>query len=365
MNIPSGEYDIQSLCEYIIDNRESVLSEYHVKQVKVYFYLCEEGWEETFEGRFESSDYGEVERLEKGYRNRRGEQNTAIFYATEYDDGIISVVTAETEDAITQSIAPTIGGSDKMSRVPITASDFQCMNEVMLDRYEDAHITNFKSERIPNLADANIRPSFSRTIEYKGDDGKYALEEFREQYGVVPVRIQYEHESFILRIDTTGKFTLRQIDRDSFGVLFDLVDEVISNILEIQDISREIEFRHEEVESGNLSISVPKVKAGQIEFSREFNKVLAENFIESTDTTSQASFSFTDVTLEVGSLDFSARVADENRGSFFNISANEDTMTLIPKKNCSFPSIVEFYMQILQSVDGGADIHLHESEFAS
>ena len=102
----------------------------------------------------------------------------------------------------------------------------------------------------------------------------------------------------------------------NFDLLFELVEEVIENVLELKDITQEIRFTEEEVESGNLSITVPKVEAGEVTFDREFTRVLAEDFVEGTRNRDRVDFSFTDVTMQAGSLDFSAQVVDENWNSF-------------------------------------------------
>jgi len=181
--------------------------------------------------------------------------------------------------------------------------DFQRMNELVLE-HNDVRITEFKSERVPDLAEAEIRPSVQRSIEYKGRDGKEAIEELRNGYGVVPVRIQYEHQNLSLKIDSRGKFTLKKINSKNFDLLFELVEEVIENVLELKDITQEIRFTEEEVKSGNLSIMVPKVEAGEVTFDREFTRVLAEDFVEGTRNRDRVDFSFTDVTMQAGSLDF-------------------------------------------------------------
>jgi len=59
---------------------------------------------------------------------------------------------------------------------------------------------------------------------------------------VVPTRIQYEHENVSLRIDTSGKFTLETVNQDSFTILFDLLSEIVVNVLELLDVANSIEF---------------------------------------------------------------------------------------------------------------------------
>jgi len=366
MEIEQGSYTLEQLCQEVIDHTESTFEQYHVKHLKFYFYIADEDWSSNFPDRYETQDYGEMTKVSAEYTNRFGAEDRADFFIGPYGDEseIITILTAETQEAVDQALLPMLGRRDDISLMPIMLEDFQRMNELVLE-HNEVRITEFKSERVPDLAEAEIRPSVQRSIEYKGRDGKEAIEELRSGYGVVPVRIQYEHQNLSLKIDSRGKFTLKKMNSKNFDLLFELVEEVIENVLELKEITQEIRFTEEEVESGNLSITVPKVEAGEVTFDREFTRVLAEDFVEGTRNRDRVDFSFTDVTMQAGSLDFSAQVVDENRNSFFNISATADEMRIVPETNCSFPSLIEFYFCVLQLVDGSAELNLHESQTAS
>ncbi|WP_135825551.1 hypothetical protein [Halorussus ruber] len=365
MHIPDDQYTLREFCRVIIESSESVLKGYHYNQIKSFFYLSEDGWEEYLEGHYEVEDFGEVTKFVGEYVNRKGAEQIAEFYVGEYEQDLQMIITAETEEAIRQSLQPVFERSEHLSPMPIMTEDFQQMNEIVLSRYEDMRISEFKSKRVPSLADARIRPDVDREIEYRGIDGRERLDEFRDEYGVVPTRIQYEHENVQIKIDTSGKFTLLTINKESFEILFELVREVVQNVLNLRDVARSIKFEKKEVMPGNLKITVPEVSSGEIVFDQEVTLLQAENFLRGTRNSDELNFSFSDVTAEAGSLDFSAQVADETRGSLFNVSATEDSMRIVPKQDCSFPSLVEFYLAIIQLLDGGAKMHLYETQSAS
>jgi len=365
MHIPEGEYNLKEFCRVIIDSPESVLSGYHGKRVKSFLYLSDTGWKDYLDQHYETYDYGQITKFVGEYRNRKGAEQPAEFYVGEYKDDLQMVITAETEEAIRQALSPVSEHSDCLSPMPIMTEDFQTMNDIVLSSYEDMQISEFKSKRVPSLADARIRPDVDREVEYRGIDGRDRLNEFREEYGVVPTRIQYEHENVSLRIDTSGKFTLETVNQDSFTILFDLLSEIVVNVLELLDVANSIEFEKREVMPGNLKIQVPEVTSGEIRFDQQVSLMQAENFIKGTKNSDDLNFSFADVTKQAGSLDFSAQVTDENRGSMFNVSATEDAMRIVPRHDCSFPSLVEFYLAVIQMLDGGAKMNLYETQSAA
>jgi len=366
MHVPQADYTIEDFCETLLRSDQSRLFEgFHFNQIKTYFYLTEDDdWIRFFEDDYAIEDYGNITKLTREYTKRSGERGEAVFFTAYYQDELLMVFTASTENAIEQTIEQTVTASNAMVEMPIVPSDFEKMHQRVLDEHEDVDITEFKSRRIPDLADAEIRPDYDRTIEYKGGDGRQTLKEFRQYYGVVPVRIQYEGHTLGFKMDTSGKFTLRKINDDTFSLLFKLVEEVLEHVLEIQEVSQRIRFQTERRQSGDLDIEVPDVTAGEIDFEKSFNLLMAEEFIERASNRDDIQFTFTDVTKQAGSLDFSATVTDEERNAFFNVSATEDSMTIVPKHNCSAPSIVQFYQLFTQTVDEAADITLFDKEAA-
>jgi len=366
VHIPDDDYTLTEFCQKIIDSSIEVLEGYHYNQIKSFVYLSDKGWKEYLEQHYETESLGEMTELVGEYINRKGAEQPATFYIGEYVPNIQMVLTAETEEAIRQAMSPVFEESDHLSPMPIMIEDFQRMNNIVLSRYEEMLISEFKSKRAPGLADARVRPDVEdREIEYRGIDGRDRLEDFKEEYGVVPTRIKYEHENVSIKIDTSGKFTLMSVNTESFNILFDLLQEVVENVLELREVARNVKFQKKEVQPGNLKITVPEVSSGEIQFDQGITLMKAENFVEGTKASPDLDFSFSDVTKQAGSLDFSAQVADERRNSLFNVSATEGSMRIIPKQNCTFPSLVEFYLAVIQMLDGGARMHLYQSTPAS
>jgi hypothetical protein len=359
MKIPQADYDVEKIWRTILDaDLPKLFEDLHVHQIKVFFYLTQNGdnWLSAFsDDTYSTENYGDMTRLTAEYTTRGGAKDEAVFFGGFFEGELLMMLTGATERGIEQTLDRTIRTSGELVSMPIVPRDFQRINELVLEKSEDMRITSFKSRRIPDLADADIRPEYDREIEYKGDDGRQTLEEFREYYGVVPVRVQYEHENINFKMDTEGKFTLLEINQETVNLLFELVKEIFDNVMQIQEITQEIRFEKEEVRSGDFSITVPRLSAGRVDFDKPFNLLMAEEFVQNA-SDSAGNFTFTDVTMEAGSLDFSARVTDEERSAHFNVSANEDSMTIVPKHNCSFASIVDFYLAVVQVVDEGAKI---------
>ncbi|TKX55950.1 hypothetical protein EXE44_15945 [Halorubrum sp. SS7] len=365
MKIPQDEYDIESFCQTLIDRSpDKTFEGYHYNHVKVYFYLTEEDWLTNFQENYQIEQLGEIYKITGEYVSRGGETERPVYYAHYYDDSLLMLFTATTEEAKENTVDLTIRRSSTIGEMPIVPQDFQKMHHMVLDQHPDIRITSFKSRRIPDLAEADIRPDYDREIIYNGDDGRQTLQEFREYYGVVPIRVEYRGEEIEFKINKNGKFTLKRTNAENFTLLFDLIREIQDHVLDIQEVSQRIKFRTERRGSGNLELELADVTAGQIDFHKSFNLLMAEEFVESAGEKNYRQFTFTDVSKEAGSLDFSATVTDEIREATFNISATEDSMKIVPKHDCEFPTIVQFYHLITETVDERATIDIFDSESA-
>jgi hypothetical protein len=367
MKIPQGQYNIRELCRTILDTGESTLfQDLHYHQIKTFLYLTSnDDWISFFDD-YDQEDYGDVVKLTKEYRNRVGDKQEAVFYAGEHPDNVLMIFTGAVEDAIRQTLEVTESTYGGIEPMPIFPADFQKMNQYILSNYPDIDITEFKAVSQPDLAKAEIRPEIDdRVIEYKAADGRESLKEFREYYGVVPVRVQYEHRLLQFKMDTDGKFTITTINEDTFNLFFELVEQVVEHILNVQEVSESIRFRTETRRSGELDVQVPRMNSGQIQFTRDFNLLMAEHFMEHVSEREGVRYTFSDIQKQAGSLDLSARVTDEYHDSHFNISATEDAMTIVPKRNCTWGSILKFYHLFAQTVDEQSRLELFTDQIDS
>ncbi|ELZ40702.1 hypothetical protein [Halorubrum tebenquichense] len=365
MKVQSGDYDIESFCQKLIDTDPAHTFEgFHYNHAKVYFYLTEDDWLDNFENNYEIEDYGEVYKLTREYVGRFGETDQAVYYAHYFDDSLLMLFTATTEEAKENTLDLTVQTSPTICEMPIVPQDFQRLHKMVLEENPSIRITGFKAHRIPDLAEAEIRPDYNREIKYKGEDGKQTLQEFKQYYGVVPTRVEYREGDIEIKIDKSGKFTIKRSTADNFTLLFDLIREIQDHVLDIQEVSQRIKFRTERRNSGELQLEFPSVTAGQIDFHKSFNLLMAEEFIESAGEEGYRQFTFTDVSKEAGSLDFSATVTDEVREATFNISATQDSMKIVPKHDCEFPTIVHFFHLVTETIDERATINVFDTESA-
>lgn len=354
MIIDKKEYTLKSFCDYLIENSENLFEDVLRTQLKIILLLTDtDNWKEYLIGgnigdNFkESFKMGDIIKLESRYRDSKGEVKIADYYANYYNDSILILFTAVTEEGIKETLDPIIEKRHGICKMYIYPKNFEMIKDFILTEKRDANILSFKAFRKPEIVKGEIRPEITeRIIDYKGRDGKETLKEFRKYYGVIPSRLEFEIENSHFKIEDDGRFLLYTINEETFNLIFDIIELILKEILNIKNISQKIRFNLINKESGRLQIEIPEITAGKIVLSYKFNALVVEDMIKN-----MPDFSFIDVNIKEGSLSFSMSVIDEFKLSVFNLSGSEDSITIISKYKPYFDSFMRFYYHFTENID--------------
>lgn len=362
MIINEGKYTLKSFCNHLIENSNNLFEDVLRNQLKIILLLTEtDNWKDYFirdeiEGCFkETSEMGDITKLEKEYLDSRGDTKIADYYATYYNNSILILFTAVTEEGIEKTLNPIVEKRPGICKMYIYPQNFEGIKDFILSNKENANILSFKAFRKPDVIKGEIRPEITdREISYKGRDGKETLKEFRKYYGVIPTRMEFEIENCHLKIEDDGRFLIYTINEDTFNLIFELVELILIEILNIKNISQKIRFKLIKKQSGELELEIPEINAGEISLSYKINASIVEDMIENIKT-----FSFVDVSIKEGSLSFSISVIDEFKQSVFNLSGSEDTIVIIPKYKSYFDSFMRFYHYFTENIDENSVLSLY------
>ena len=363
MIIIEKEYTLQSFCDYLINEKENLFEDVLRNQLKIILlltdtndwkeYLIEDGLGGSFK---ETSKMGDITKLERTYRDSKGGLKTADYYANFYNNSILILFTAVTEEGIKETLDPIIEKRHGICKMYMYPKNFENIKDFILTDKRDANILSFKALRKPEIVKGEIRPEITdRIIDYKGRDGKETLKEFRKYYGVIPSRLEFEIENSHFKIEDDGRFLLYTINEETFNLIFDIVELILKEILKIKHISQKIRFNLINKESGTLKIEIPEIKAGKISMSYRLNALIVEDMIQSI-----PDFSFIDVNIKEGSLSFSMSVIDELKSSVFNLSGSENSITIISKYKPYFDSFMRFYYHFTENIDENSTLSLSQ-----
>lgn len=362
MIIDEKEYTLKSFCDYLIENSKNLFEDVLRTQLKIILLLTDtDDWKEYLIGEGiggnfkESFKMGDIIKLERKYIDSKGEEKIADYYANYYNDSILILFTAVTEEGIKETLDPIIEKRHGICKMYIYPKNFEMIKDYILTEKINANILSFKAFRKPEIIEGEIRPEITdRIIDYKGRDGKETLKEFRKYYGVIPSRLEFEIENSHFKIEDDGRFLLYTINEETFNLIFDIIELILKEILNIKQISQKIRFNLINKQSGRLQIEMPEINAGKIKLSYKINALIVEDMIQNI-----PDFSFIDVNIKEGSLSFSMSIIDELKSSVFNISGSEDSITIISKYKPYFDSFMRFYYHFTENIDENSTLSLY------
>ncbi len=234
---------------------------------------------------------------------------------------------------------------------PIT---FDKIRRDILSKNPDSIISEFHAHRYKMDGEDVIRPSYEdRYFKYMADDGRYTLDELSKAYGVLPTSILFNVLNICkFRITNMGRFAFAHGDLD---FLFNIINEVLAKVLETKALIEKARIEFIPVNMGRKEVKLPKVIPVDIVFSREIDFSEVERLVENM-AGEDFNFEIFDMLLMQGSIHLSGTIVDRNKNIGFNITGTSEKITLSPRKDTNFDSMMQFYKMITERLDLKAEI---------
>lgn len=274
-----------------------------------------------------------------------------IFFYVFFDDRNnvpLFLTTARKTDDIPETLLDYIDHSRDISNLWITPKVMKELKDDLIDEYEDLMITYFSAKRSPNFEiTAEYRPEVARSIQYRGDDGKLALDELEFYYGVLPKIIEIKlSEGVWFRIDNKGIITMKHGD---FSKIFKIIESVVCRIIQLRDAIGESKYTIHRV-----GVNKQFANAIQTPWSMILPSGLKYDEIPAFCNSIQSEewgFTLLDYVRLNGSLFFSARLIDNNKSSVFDITTTGNKIDIYPVEKADIGSCMKFYEFVVENID--------------
>lgn len=293
--------------------------------------------------------YGKLLSISKSINNNK------IFYYAFFDDRNnvpLFLTRASKTDDIPETLLDYIKRARDISNLWITPRIMRELKDRLIEEHSDLIITYFSAKRTP---DSNIRaeyrPEISRGIQYRGIDGKQALEEMEFYYGVLPKILEiWLPNGVAFRIDNKGIITLL---KGSFGNIFKIIESVIDKLIKLRNAIDESSYTIHKVGINSQfthmiqtpwSVILPT--GMRLDDIQGFCKALGED---------EWDFSILEDMFLKESI-FSARLIDNNNSSLFDIETSGDTIEIYPVEQANVGSCIKFYEFLVENVDSQAAV---------
>ncbi len=358
MKVPQKDYDPDSFLQYVLDHWDEMEHEEGSREeLKAICVLTSRlDWVESFliQGMKNVKQLGEMFEITLPYIDRFEIRKDATYYAHYNHERnlIIFYTTIDLTEGFKKTAEKIINRTPNLWNLWIRPALFDSMESLILAGHPEMQISYFSaSRRFSSLIPSQIRPSFDRSIQYRGMDGSETLREFKYYYGVLPTVVEYTMEDIVLRVNGEGIFTLKTANRQTVDLFLELLDEIMDETLSLMKTAEELRFSSEELKTERKVLTIPCVEPGEIQMETKLTMADAKEMLKSME---EEGFSAIDALIDEGSLSLSATVMDSNKGSVFDISASESRITLIPKYRTSFDSFLRFFAFITENIDQSA-----------
>ena len=291
--------------------------------------------------------YGKLLLISKSINNRK------IYYYAFFDDRNnvpLFLTSARKTDDIPETLLDYIKRARDISNLWITPRIMRELKDRLFEEHDDLIITYFSAKRTP---DSNIRaeyrPEVSRGIQYRGIDGRQALDEMEFYYGVLPKILEiWLPNGVAFRIDNKGIITLL---KGNFGNVFKIIESVIDKLIALRNAIGESNYTIYKVGINNQFTHMIQTPWSVILPTRMrlddipgFCRALSEE---------EWDFTVLEDMLLKESM-FSARLIDNNNSSVFDIETSGDSIDIYPVEQADIGSYIKFYEFLVENVDSQA-----------
>lgn len=291
--------------------------------------------------------YGKLLLISKSINNRK------IYYYAFFDDRNnvpLFLTSARKTDDIPETLLDYIKRARDISNLWITPRIMRELKDRLIEEHDDLIITYFSAKRTP---DSNIRaeyrPEISRGIQYRGIDGRQALDEMEFYYGVLPKILEiWLPNGVAFRIDNKGIITLL---KGNFGNVFKIIESVIDKLIALRNAIGESNYAIYKVGINNQFTHMIQTPWSVILPTRMrlddipgFCRALGDE---------EWDFTVLEDMLLKESM-FSARLIDNNNSSVFDIETSGDSIDIYPVEQADIGSYIKFYEFLVENVDSQA-----------
>jgi hypothetical protein len=371
--IPPGSYSVDAFLGYLVENTEKVFKTGDERKwLKTHLLFAREGWQNIFK------PYG-LEKWGEIWHFAIPETATSAvdFYTFQWDENLLSCFTASTEERYENTLLKLISTTPGISEAWIKPDVFEEMKNFMLTKY-GASIYHFIStrSRVSNVPTRVERPEFNRRINYSGEDAGDVLKETQTLYGTLPKTIDFNTAGNKIQMNRNGLMVLRNVNALTTGIIMEITDTLLREQRDLLQTSKKYQTSTRTIGTGDHKLRVPSLVAGKIAFREsKFDMLKAktlfggyglEEDVEEplTEEERLEGFDFSFIDTHIADDNYSATVVDEQKGTVFGLSGDDETMVLIPKHRTTFESFVRFYVEILNSFDRSARLTTFSEQIA-
>lgn len=360
-----GDFEFESFIDYL--KNANIQSN---EEIRILAYISDLTPEDLFDSikrfnGFRIKQLGEITEVSvdktKEKYSETGDDITSYSYYYcyyEFKKNLLLCFTTDTIEEIDKTLEKFINHKKNIFPLWIPPLLFDEIRRDITNTYSNTIISEFHASTFNRNMENVIRENYNRYFKYIGDDGKFTLDEISRAYGILPTSILFNILNIVkFRITNKGRFTFIH---GNIHYLFEIINSVLSKVMETKNIIGKSKIEIIPVNMGRRNLMLRNVIPIDIKFSREIEYTELEQILENM-VDEDFNFEMIDFSLIPGSIHLSGTIIDKNKNAAFYITGNSEKITLSPKEDTRFDSLMQFYRLVVNKLDLKAKINLTES----
>lgn len=300
-------------------------------------------------GSFDVREQGVFHELHATFNKHNKEFDVYVYLYRHPDTDSLIFLTLNSHDDFHRTADSIIRKMEGISYLWFPPESMAILRDNVLDE-DGSRLVGFEGKKFgrEQKYEEERRPGTKREGEYHADDAAETLEERKKEYGITPTHLYFEWPSkgdFHFRDE--GEFVLTRGDPKFF---FNQI--VVPGLREADPLNTAIKASELHVIKKNGLQSIEK-ESLEIELTHPLEYEEADNLIAEMKNDGFYPYSYQ---ASEGSLLLNGRIVDESNGGMISLSTDGETISILPRYESGFDSLLRFYRFVVQEVDSDAKV---------
>lgn len=340
-----------SLNEFLSTARQRMLDDRN-RNFRVICLSSDLPWEKFLtlcRGYFSVEEQGDFYELHQTYEKHQQVFDVYLYLFRHPETGSPTFLTLNSHDGFSRTADRMIRNSEGIYYVWFPPDAMAKLTDRILAE-EGTKMVGFEGKKFgrERKYEEERRPETRREGEYWADDAAETLEERKKEYGITPTHLHFEWP-------TNGDFHFRDegefvLTRGDPGFFF---NEIVSPGLEdVTPLNTAIKRSHLNIVDNDGVERIDK-ESLEIDLNHALDYDEADAFISRMKSSGFYPYSYR---AAEGSLLLNGRIVDERSGGMISISTDGQVISVLPRYDSGFDSLLRFYRFVVEEVDGDATV---------
>jgi hypothetical protein len=313
-------------------------------------------WEhllQTIRGYFDITEQGDFHELYKSHTKHNKKFHVYLYLYKHTDTGAPIIFTVNSYDDFRRTAKSMIEGTEDLYTLWLRPGEISDLREEILDK-EGVRLTGFNYDTFgkDQKHEAQRRPGHKRSGSHDSDDAIDMLEDWKLEYGITPTQLRFSLPAKgEFHFSNDGEFVMKT--GDTKFLYNDIVESALQKAHPLSTTAQASELRV--VTEGGIDQIQKRPLEMTIGDALDYEDV--DDLISEMKADDFYPYSYQ---AAPGSLLLNGRIVDERNGGMISVSTDGETMTLLPRYESGFDSLLRFYRFIVEEVDPDTSIQLIE-----